>query len=335
MLFSACSASDPYATQTYKFGPFTLQSGVEITDQCVQITLHNAHDLFVNRIELTTGAGFHHSNWYAVPEAVFPGSDGSYTCGDRGFDQAAAAARGEVVFAQSTHAVHDVQAFPEGVAVRIPPHYKLVAQIHLLDATDGPLTMTPTIALTPLPEASVTTRLAGFSFENHALAIPPMMQSRFSLECDLAAHWQTLYAGGGVASPTPDFQLYFALAHYHAMGTGMTIEAVAPDGTSAPIFTTANRVGDSLGGTLDPPFSFAGYTKVRFACDYDNTTDRTLVWGNGSDEMCIFLAFSDSEYQWGIGLTLDQPPPNPGVLVGNVMTFSANNCAILTTSLLD
>src|SRR5262249_45645062 len=102
VLCCACSATDPYATQVYKFGPFTLQPSDEITNQCVQITLHNTHDLFVNTIELTTGAGFHHSNWYAVPEAVFPGSDGSYTCGARGFDQAAAAARGEVVFAQST-----------------------------------------------------------------------------------------------------------------------------------------------------------------------------------------------------------------------------------------
>jgi hypothetical protein len=331
----ACTASDPYAVQTYAFGPFSLQSGEEVTDRCVQITLHNAQDLYVNTVELTTGAGFHHSNWYFVPELLFAGPDGAYRCADRNFDQAAAAARGGVLFAQSTQAPHDVQAFPDGVAVRVPAHAKLVAQLHLLDATDGPLVLHPTIALTPLPPKTVTTQLAGFSFENHALAIPPMMSSRFTLECDLGPQWQYLYSIGGVTSPAPDFRLYFALAHYHAMGTGMTIEAVHSDGSAATIFTTANRVGDSLGSTLDPAFDFAGATRIRFSCDYDNTTSQTLVWGNGTNEMCMFLAFSDSAYQWGIGIPFDEAPPSPGVMLDGVMTFTANGCQVLTTYTID
>ena len=37
--------------------------------------------------------------------------------------------------------------------------------------------------------------------------------------------------------------------------------------------------------------------------------------------MCVFLAFSDSAYNWAGG-ALDNDPPGPGVMVGNAMTFS-------------
>ena len=36
--------------------------------------------------------------------------------------------------------------------------------------------------------------------------------------------------------------------------------------------------------------------------------------------MCVFLAFSDSPYNWGGGVN-DGPPENP-LMVGNTMTFS-------------
>ncbi len=327
-LLGACtSSSDPNAVQTYKFGPFTIQPSEEITQDCVQITLHNATELYINQVELTTGPGFHHSNWFYVPENLFPGDDGTYNCNDRSFDQAAAAARGGVLFAQSTQSVHDVQTFPEGAALHIPPHFKLVSTIHLLNASDSTLNLTPTIALTPIAKASVTTLLQGVSLENHALGIPPMMQSRFTLDCDFQGPWSSLAATGAVSSPTPDFNLYYALAHYHALGTGMTIEGVRPDGSSATIYATQNHVGDALGGTLDPLFSMDGFTRIRFSCDYYNNTAATVAWGVGSNEMCVFLSFSDSQFAWGGGILLDQAPP-AGQMVDNVMTFTETGCQV-------
>src|SRR5262249_14955921 len=124
---AACTASDPYAVQTFKFGPFTIQPSQEVTDQCVQITLHNAQELYVSQDDAKTGPGFHQSNWFYVPEALFAGTDGTYKCSDRQFDQAVAGARGGVLFAQSTQSAHDLQTFPEGAAIAIPAHFKLVS----------------------------------------------------------------------------------------------------------------------------------------------------------------------------------------------------------------
>src|SRR5439155_13926702 len=118
----------------------------------------------------------------------------------------------------------------------------------------------------------VTTPLAGVSFEDHALGLPPMLQSKFTVDCDFTKAWNQLYTTGQVASDHPDFHLYYALAHYHTMGTGLTLEAVKADGTATTVFSTTNQVGDTLGASLDPPFSMDGYTRLRFSCSYYNNT---------------------------------------------------------------
>ena len=76
---AACgeSPSAP-APQTFEFGPYTLAPGQEITGQCVSVTLGNEEPLYVNAVELTTGAGFHHSNWFWVPDTMFTGEDGTW-----------------------------------------------------------------------------------------------------------------------------------------------------------------------------------------------------------------------------------------------------------------
>lgn len=307
-------------TKTYEFGPYTITPSQEVTSDCVQITLGNEDYANVNVVELTTGKGFHHSNWFFVPEFTFPGPDGTYKCKDRGFDQAIAAIKGGVFFAQSTQTPHEIQKFPDGVAVRIPPRHKLVSQIHLLNPGDAPLSLTPTIAVTYLKDEDVKTRLAGVSFQNAALKLPPNMNSRFTVECDLTERHTALLGRA------PDFKLYYALGHYHELGTGISVEAVKPSGERATVYTTTARVGDPLGGPIDPAFDFTGYTKIRFSCDFYNNRANSVGWGIGDQEMCVFLAFSDSTYNWGGGVLDEDEPQNP-VMVGNTMTFE-NPCAI-------
>ena len=319
LALAACTGSEDDG-HTYPFGPFEIAIHQEVTSQCVQISLHNTESVFVNAVELTTGPGFHHSNWLFVPESVFYGEDGTFRCSDRGYNEATAAVFGGVLFAQSTQSPHEVQAFPPGVAVRIPPNSKIVAQIHLLNSGDDALRLTPTIKITPVAEAEVKTLLSGISFEDHALGLPGNKQSRFSVECDLAPIHNQRY------HRDPDFKLYYALAHYHALGTGLSLEAIRPDGTATTVYTTSHRAGDSLGGPIDPTFDMTGYTKLRLSCDYFNPRTATVGWGVGDQEMCVFLAFSDSTSNWGGGAVNDEEAPgNPTVTDNGVMSFS-NAC---------
>jgi len=324
LLVGACASDsgsvDPTALQTFEFGPYELQPGEELNGSCVQISLHNEEPLYINSVELTSGPGFHHSNWFYVPETTFAGDDGTYNCADRNFSEPAAAIFGGVLFAQSTQAPHEVQQFPEGVVIKLPPRSKVVAQLHLLNPADAPLTVTPKIALKPILEADATTTLAAISFEDQALALPAHMQSRFTVECDVATKHQAIFGRA------PDFNIYYALAHYHTLGTKLTFEAIKPTGEATTIFTTEHKVGDVLGGPIDPKFSMVGYTKLRMSCEFYNPRAQVVSWGVGDQEMCIFLAFSDSSYNWGGGVVEQSPPENPQ-LVGNMMTYQ-NGCSI-------
>ncbi|HTL32522.1 MAG TPA: hypothetical protein VL326_05340, partial [Kofleriaceae bacterium] len=141
-------------------------------------------------------------------------------------------------------------------------------------------------------------------------------QSRVSVECDIGEKHQTLLGRA------PDFNMYYALAHYHKWGTRQTMEAVRDDGTATTIYTTAASVGDSLGGMLSPTFSMSGFTKLRLTCDYLNNTNDTLYYANsGSGEMCVFLGFSDSTYIWSGG-SLDEGDPGTPTDVNGVMSFT-------------
>lgn len=323
-----CKKSEPepapdgqqIGTVSYSFGPFTIAPSQEVSDQCIQITLHNDAPIYVNQVELTTGPGFHHSNWFYVPENKFvdvntgDNSDTTFKCDDRNYTEPAAALFGGVLFAQSTQAPHEVQGFPAGVAIKIPPHSKLFAQIHLLNTGDAPLDLAPTVALTSLAADQVTTLLAAVSFENQALALPPNSSSRFTIDCDLATKHQEL-----LGTP-PNFKLYYGLGHYHALGTKVEIDAVKTDGTVATMFTTEGRAGDVLGGPIDPLFDFTGYSTLRFTCEYTNPRPSTVHWGIGDQEMCVFLAFSDSTYNWAGGVT-STDAAGPSTLENGMPTF--------------
>lgn len=319
-LVAACSSSpepDPYAKQTHAFGSIAIAANSEDTEKCVSITLDNDEPLYINQVELTTGPGFHHSNWLFVPEHSFAGPDGVWTCDDRNYDQVAAGILGGVFFAQSTQTPHEVQQLPAGVAIKLPAKSKLVAQIHLLNYGDEDLTLEPTMAFTPIPEADATTIMRSFAFEYHPLGLPPGRQSRFSVECDLGTRHQEAFGR------PMDFKLYYALAHYHEWGTGLTIEAVRGDGTASTIYTTTTAIGDTLGGVIDPPFDMTGFAKLRLTCDYYNDTANTIRYGNGGGEMCIFNAFSDSTHTWAGG-ALDNGDPGTPTDLNGVMSFTRN-----------
>lgn len=292
------SAPEP---QTFEFGPYTLAPGQEINGQCVSVTLANDEPLYVNQVELSTGPGFHHSNWFWVPDTMFTGPDGTWRCSERGYDEAVAGLVGGVLFAQSTQAQHEVQAFPAGAATMIPPHARILAGTHLLNAGDEAVSLS--LALTVTPVAKPAKLLTPTSFTNEAIALPPHRLSRFTLDCDIER------AHRNVAGKAPTFSFYYALAHYHELGRGITIEGLRDDGTAQMIFETTNAVGDALGGTIAPQFSMAGFSKLRFSCNFDNPRDTVVTWGVGDQEMCTFLAFTDSEYTWAGGvLTRDEVP---------------------------
>src|SRR5688572_8908660 len=96
---AACGndAPDPYAPQTLEFGPVEIDAHSEDLSRCVLLSLHNEAPLYINEVQLTTGPGFHHSNWLWVPAFYQKDfADGIFDCEERRYDQTGAGALGGV-----------------------------------------------------------------------------------------------------------------------------------------------------------------------------------------------------------------------------------------------
>jgi hypothetical protein len=282
----------------HEFPSVAVESGQEITTLCLSWSLHNEDPLYVSTVAMNAGPGWHHSNWFYVPSGTFPADDGVWNCDDGQFDQTTAALAGGVLFAQSTQATDETQSFPEGAVLEVPRDAVVVSQIHLLNANDEAIDTGVSMTLSTVKEEDARIRLHPIVFDFHQLAIPPQQRSRFEAECDMEA------AGG----PLDGISLYYALPHYHKRALGMNIEMLGGERDGEVIRDVASAIGEPLGATLTPPLSMAGSQGIRFSCDYENETDRTIGYGNsGEDEMCIFLAFSDSDLIWAGGVGTGQP----------------------------
>ncbi len=268
------------ATLEHTFDPIPVESGAE-EYWCQSWTMDNDEPLYVNKVRQVNDGGWHHSNWFFVPEEHF-GEDGTWKCRDRDFGEVQAAVYGGVIFAQSTQAFEDVQAFPEGTAVVIPPRSKIVGNVHLFNVAAARIDSALTMGFQAIEDEEVEVKLREMSFANYDIAIDAQRRSRWAQTCDL-----TDIVGDS-------YNVYYVLGHYHQWGNYFKLAFVDDEGSERSIVEFTNTAGDTLGVTINPPLNSEGAKHLKFECGYNNTTDRVLHWGNnGQEEMCQFLAYVD------------------------------------------
>lgn len=272
---------------TNDFAEFTVKSGEEVLGLCQSWTLNNAEEIWVNAVELTQDASSHHSNWTYVPDDKFTGEDGVWPCKDRGYNQLEAALYGGVVYAQSTQTEHEVQKFPNGAAVRIPPYSRIIGDVHLLNTTAADITGNATLTLYALPADEVKVKLTPFHLTYNGLNIPPQADSRFTGRCELDKH----FGGKGFR-----MEIYYILPHYHALGKSFFLDLIGGEKDQERIFEIGAYDGESHGKNYDPPYAITDATGLAFGCDFNNPTSEYIKWGFGDQEMCEVLGFADSDY---------------------------------------
>jgi hypothetical protein len=273
---------------THVFADFTTQPGEEVLGLCQSWTLGNETEIWVNAVELVQGQQSHHSNWTFSPEDRFPGPDGVWDCDERDYDQLSAAVSGGVIYAQSTQAPREVQKFPDGAAVRIPPRSRIIGDVHLLNVTSEPATGHAELTLYVVPPEEVAVGLAPFHLTYDTLAIPPHARSRFSGTCELAQDWQAT-TGGPVA-----MKLYYALPHTHALGRRFFLQASGGPRDGEMLLDVQGFNGEARGTYYEPPVDLAGITGLTFGCEFDNPRDEVVEWGFGDQEMCEMLGFIEA-----------------------------------------
>jgi hypothetical protein len=331
-------------TLTHTYDALSLDVADEISGVCQTWVLGNDEPLYVRKVRQANDGGWHHSNWFFVPEQAYPPDhevegpeatlEGTWRCRDRNFHEYLAAAAGGVFFAQSTQALEETQAFPEGAALEIPARSVIVGSVHLLNISAAPMESALTMEVEIAPAEEVPIRLTPFSFSNTSLDIPPgpdpeggvYQESRFSMTCDLREVFQQHL---GIE---PDYNIYYALAHYHEWGNYFNLSFVHDDGSRETILELENRVGEPIGKTIDPPMNNNGATGLQLDCGYLNNTDRTLRYGLGGQEMCVFLAYTDSNLKVGSSGAENHPlgEDENGILLnetdcGPITAFKAYN----------
>jgi len=287
LLLTACA--QPPRTVSHDFPELTVGSGEEQNFVCQSWTLDNEEPLHVNALKLTGGVGWHHSNWLYAGEHDYAGPDGTWPCAERGFELVNAGLTGGVLYTQSPEVEGETMAFAPGVAVTIPAHAKIIAELHLLNATAHELVTHGRLELDTIPADEAKVRLSPMAFSYYPLQLPPQAKSQFTTDCDLEA---------SQGKPL-DFSIYYVAPHYHALGRGMSFEALHADGTSQMIFETTQVIGQSLHYSPTQPFSLAGAQGIRFACTYENDTTSEVGFSSGqAGEMCVLFAFTDSPMRW-------------------------------------
>ena len=292
---------------THDFPEVSTPRGGEVLDMCRSWTLGNSTELWVNAVELEQDEASHHSNWMFAPQDRYAGPDGLWRCKDRDYDQLTAALSGGVLYAQSTQARREVQKFPDGVAVRIPPYSTVISAVHTLNVTDAPVTGNIRLSIFTIPVESVSVKLAPFHLTYDTLDIPPRSKARFTGNCELASHYQANGAAGF------DAKIYWILPHTHALASRFFAELTGGSNEQSLIDISGFN-SEARGRTYNPPIDAAGATGMRFACEFDNPRDEKVVWGFGDQEMCELLGFAESPIAFESRVETVEPDGNEGSL---------------------
>ncbi|HMR08426.1 MAG TPA: hypothetical protein PKA88_21750 [Polyangiaceae bacterium] len=291
----------------HDFPEQTVGAGEEAY-RCRSWTLDNDTELFINAVELEQNEASHHSNWMFVPEDQYPGPDGLWDCKDRGYSQLAAALAGGALYAQSTQAKREVQKFPDGVAVRIPPRSKITSDTHLLNTTKSGVTGNTKFTIYALDPKDVTVRLAPFHLDYHGLAIPPKATSRFSAECDLLQDF-----GGSL-----DAKLFYLLPHTHALGSRVFVELLGGPNDGQSLLDVRGFNGEARGKRFGPAVDLSSASGFRFGCEFKNPRNSTIKYGIGDQEMCEVLGFFESPMAFESRVDEAKPGPTDG----DIQTFT-------------
>lgn len=289
----ACDPSREACTYERVLSENTVEAGEEIDGLCQSWTLENRSELWVGNVAMDNGGAYHHSNWFYAPDDVFVQPDGAWDCDDGNFEELTAAVVGGYLFAQTTQVDMENQAFPPGVAVRIPPWSRIVGSTHLLNASNVAVDTHMAIRFDTIPTDEVAVKLVPARIEFNALAIDPMAVSSFTTDCPLAeTHQETL--GEPLA-----YKLYYALPHYHELGISAQLELAGGPRDGEVIFRH-DGYGEASGVAFDPPIDVAaaGATGLRFTCTFENPRAVEVGWGIGDQEMCVIALFAETDLGW-------------------------------------
>jgi hypothetical protein len=252
-------------------GPIDVPAGVEKT-VCIEKRLGNADDFFVSSITGDLAPGSHHLVVYRTSH-----TEESLTPTDcmpfRGI------AVGEATPLIVITNPHLTWKLPTGVGIRMQTNQMLRIEAHYLNASSADLQGQAKVTLTGAPVSSAPllqeAELLVWGTTNISIAA----QSTFSTGL--------LFQAG-----VPGTHFFSVLTHEHRLGTRMQVWASAAPGDTSRQLADDTDWANPTWRSLDHPIDFDGTNGLSFQCDWSNTTDQTVVFGESAlQEMCFVLGY--------------------------------------------
>ena len=249
-------------------GPIDVPANVEKT-VCIVTNLGNTEGIVVSSMTSTLAPGSHHLIVYRTedPENLTP-----VEC--RPFAGIASGTDTPILIATTLDGTF---SFPSGVGLELKPNQRLRVEAHYLNtgATDlkgqGTVTFHGTPGAAPFQPADV------FVWGTLKISIPPM--ATFSTGPIFQA---------GIAGT----HLVTLSTHEHRLGTRVQVWSSASEGDLGQPLADDTDWANPAWRSLNPPLDYSGSNGLSFKCDWDNTTDKAVTFGEGAlDEMCFVLGY--------------------------------------------
>jgi hypothetical protein len=252
-------------------GPIPVAAGEETT-VCITLKLNNPEAIFVPRITATLAPGSHHLVVYrsnATTENLTPTA-----C--TAFQGVIDGSGVPMLIAQTLSAE---LTFPQGVAIKLQPQQMIMLEAHYIDTGSADLMGQGSVTIESLPATTpnIIESDVGF-YGTYNILIPPMSQGTVG----------PLFVPG--LAGTHGFAL---TTHQHRLGSRFRVWYAnsASDTNHTPVADTTDWSNAPL-YMMDPPLDFNGSNGLAYECQWNNTTDSLITFGESAlQEMCFMWMY--------------------------------------------
>jgi hypothetical protein len=262
---SSGPASSPIAHAD--IGPIPVGANVEKT-VCITKDLGNTEDLVISGYEATLDPGSHHLIVYATKatqENLTPTKCTPFV----------GLATGDAVPLLLVNKLHLSWAFPPGVGVQVHAHQMLRLEAHYINTSAKDIMGLGSVEFHGAPKSSAPpfTPADFFFWGTQDIHIPP--RSRFT-------------AGPNFQAGDANMHVISISTHQHELGTGVQVWASAHPGDMSNRITDDTDWSNPSWKLLSPPIDMNGTNGLTYQCDWNNTTQSTVTFGESAlDEMCF------------------------------------------------
>jgi len=264
-------------TQSYtvQFGPITVKAGQENT-QCIVVSLKNAAQIHVGQIHDLLGTASHHMILYKLAAGTAE-QPTPFDC--QPFQSALNPSTGNPLIISQK--VDDTLTLPQNVAFTLDPNQIVRLEMHYINANPNTdVTLVTTSTLTTIPDADYKYDASFLFIGDPQINIPAN------------STWSTGVQYFQLPSNYNSSNFWAITGHEHHLGTKVQIWSAQSSSDPGSLIYTSTSWSDPPVTPFSPPIHIPAGGGYKFQCDYDNTTNSSVSFGeSANNEMCFFWAY--------------------------------------------